>query len=556
MLQTLKIENYAIIDALDIDFSPGLNTITGETGAGKSILLGALSLLSGSRTDTSVIRDGEQRCVIEGNFLISPYSDILQPLFQENELDWEEQLTIRRVVSSNGKSRAFVNDLPVNLQVLKSITEPLIDIHSQHQTLLLSTTGFQTRIVDIVAGQEKTAKEYRLLYQKWNRLTRELAACEQQARERLKERDYLSFQAEQLAGLKYIPGESQTLQAEENLLTHAEEIATVLNECGEALLADEQGVNSAVRRMAGQLARLIPNYPQAEELAQRMESVRTELKDLAQEMESRRDRIEIDPARLEQVRRRLDEIYTLGQKHQIDDPEEFPGLLERLERQLESMDDADRRTEGLKKEIATLEESIDRLAAGLSEGRRKTAPKISKSVRESLQELGIAGASFEVRIEPLPEGSRTADGTDTVKMLFSANTGMAPQPIEQVASGGEMSRVMLALKGLTARSKLMPTVIFDEIDTGVSGRVADKMGEIIARMGTQVQVLNITHLPQIASKGEHHYYVHKQPAPTGETTRIRKLGPAEREEHIAAMLSGTQVTDAARKQAAELLKNS
>lgn len=551
MLRELKVENYAVIRQLDIEFHPGLNIITGETGAGKSILLGALSLLGGAKADTGMIRDGAAHCVIEGTFGIGEYKNPeLEVLFEEYDLDYEDTITIRRMVSGNGKSRAFVDDIPVNVSALKAIMERLVDIHSQHQSLLLAGSGFQTRTVDAVAGNGPLFEQYAGHYKQLKALKTELTKAETAAETAIRERDYLQHQLDELLELNLKSGETAKLENEQNVLTHAEEIATALNECNGLMTDDEFGINAKIKGMAATLERLGTMYAPAEELGRRMESAYLELKDLASECESGRDSVEINPGRLEQVNERLDAIYGLCQKHTLQNGEELIAFREELDRKLQTLHEADEDIVRLRKEIEALQEKAESEAARLSTSRSKAAREIKKHVETTLKELGIQGAVFEVQVEPARE--LTPTGQDRLAMLFSGNPGTAPQPIENVASGGEMSRVMLALKGLAAQRMKLPTVIFDEIDQGVSGHVADKMGEIIARMGESMQVLNISHLPQVAAKGGHHYHVEKD---TRNGTRIRELKPEERLEHIAMMLSGSQVTEAARKQAGELLKN-
>ncbi len=558
MLRELHIENYAIIEKLDIEFFEGLNIITGETGAGKSILLGAIGLLSGGRADSSTIRDGAQTLVAEATFDIEGYG--LQSFFAANDLDYAPQITIRRTVNTAGKSRAFVDELPVTLGVLKELTERLIDIHSQHQTLLLGGSNLQTEIVDSVAGHLPVVTNYTALFRELTASKAALAKAEKASADAIRERDYTQHQLEQIEALNLRPGEQQELEEEQNTLSHAEEIVAALDYCAAATegAGEEGGVNETLRQLVGTLARLSERYPAAEALRERTESVRLEMRDLASEFTSKRDIITIDPARLAAVNERLDAIYTLCQKHGLQEGNQLIELQRTLDERLQAMDNADERITALRKKIEALDAEATALAAAITAERLKAVPVIEKHVVDTLADLGISGAQFVVRITPLGGGESDGElgpsGADCIAMLFSGNAGMAPQPIEKVASGGEMSRVMLSLKELVARSVKLPTIIFDEIDAGVSGRVADRMGEIIVSMSETMQVLNITHLPQVAAKGSHHYHVYKTGGTEeGSGTHIRRLSADERVEHIATMLSGSNVTEAARAQAAVLL---
>lgn len=545
MLRELTIQNYAIIDTLSIEFSQGLNIITGETGAGKSILLGALSLLAGTRADAAVIKDNTRNCILEATFEIEGYG--LEPFFAENDLEHHNTISMRRTIAPTGRSRAFVDDTPVSLTLLRTLSDRLIDIHSQHQTLLLAEDSFQTRIVDVVAENGATLLKFQETFGQLRKAERELQHLTESAQEAARRREYLTYQLDQLeeAGIK--AGEESLLEEEQQTLSHATEIAESLSYTDSAIFDDEQGMALLLKNITNSLGRIKRHYPAAEELHSRSNALYLELRDMGEDARRMLDNLEIDPARLTQVEERLNTIYTLCQKHGASDSNHLLELKAQMEEELMSLNEGEDKIEELKNTIETLSSQTIETAAKITTARAGVTHKIEQHVVHTLKELGIKDAQLKIEITPAKQ--LTASGADTIAFLFSGNRGVEPQPIEQVASGGEMSRVMLSLKGLIAKHIKLPTIIFDEIDTGVSGAVADRMGEIIYAMSHHMQVLNITHLPQVAAKGDNHYFVYKDNG-----THIRKLTPEQRIEQIALMLSGSNITDAARTQAAELLK--
>lgn len=546
MLKELSIKNYAIIDSLEIEFSRGLNIITGETGAGKSILLGALSLVAGSRADAAVISDSAQNCVAEAVFEISDYG--LEPFFEQNDLDYNPTVTVRRVIMPNGRSRAFVDDTPVTLNVLRDLSARLIDIHSQHQTLLLSDNDFQTNVVDAVAQNSGLVAQYHTIYNSIKEYTRRLKQLREASAESARRRDYLTFQVEQIAALEIKPNEIEELDAEADTLTHATEIAEALNQCTSILDADEVGVVQLLRNVMSAMSRTSTKHAPSGELRDRVESSYLELRDIAQQSATELEKIEINPTRLDMVQQRLDALNTLCHKHGVETTAQLLELNQAMELELQQLSSNEDMILELEKQEKELTDKAMELGTKISATRAKVAPLIEKHICQSLASLGIPNAKMIVEIAPKNE--LTQSGTDHIEMLFSANVGSPAQRIDSVASGGEMSRLMLSIKSLVSQKMKLPTVIFDEIDTGVSGAVADRMGQIIMEMGGQMQVLNITHLPQVAAKGQNHYLVYKDKG-----THIRKLSDSERIEHIAMMLSGAAVTDAAREQAKVLMNN-
>lgn len=546
MLKDLSIRNYAIIDSLDIEFSKGLNIITGETGAGKSILLGALSLVAGSRADAAVISKQDQNCVAEAVFDISGYG--LESFFEHNDLDYNQTITVRRVIAPNGRSRAFIDDSPVTLNVLKELISKLIDIHSQHQTLLLSDHDFQTNVVDAVAQNGSLLGQYTTIYSSMKECSRKLRQLREASAESARRKDYLTFQVEQIAQMEIKAGEIEELEAEVNTLTHATEIAEALNQCATILEAEEIGVVQLLRNIMSSMSRTSSKHSPSGELRDRVESAYLEIRDIAQQSAIELEKVEINPARLDLAQQRLDALNSLCHKHGVETTAELLELNGQMENELLELNSGEDIITALEKEEADLTVKAFDLAAKISATRAKVAPMIEKHICQTLASLGILNAKMIVQINDTKE--LTAKGTDHIEMLFSANASSAAQRIDSVASGGEMSRLMLSIKSLVSQKMKLPTVIFDEIDTGVSGAVADKMGQIIMQMATQMQVLNITHLPQVAAKGDNHYLVYKDNG-----THIKKLTSTERIEHIAMMLSGSEVTQAAREQAKVLINN-
>lgn len=549
MLRNLHIQNYALIDLLDIEFHKGLNIITGETGAGKSILLGALGLILGQRADSSVLKDTSKSCVVEGLFDISTYD--LKRFFADNDLDYYDSTIIRRQINEAGKSRAFVNEVPVTLNVLKELSSKLIDIHSQHESLLLGTGHFQLTVLDSFAGIAPSIAEYSILYAKYREAREKLELLEQNLAKDKADFDYYNHQLQELNEAKLKLGEVPELEDLQKKLTHAEEIKSALTLTHEALNGGEAAIVSVIREAETALKRIEGFYASAKLLADRLESCRIELRDIATEAEAQNISIELDPEQLEQVSLRLDRLFMLLQKHRLSSVDELIALRDDLDARVASVSNADYNIEQQRKELEQVRAKLTDSASKLSKARAKVAPAMEKQVVEILDELGIKFGNFKVDIRQSSEFH--AWGTDMVQFLFSANKAMPLQDLSKTASGGELSRLMLSLKSLMAQSSNLPTIIFDEIDTGVSGEIADKMGRIINRMSAGMQVINITHLPQIASKGKHHYMVYKDHSTSVSATRIKELSADERVVEIAKMLSGETVTDAALSNAKALL---
>ncbi len=552
MLQTLSIENYALIDKLDISLPGGLSIITGETGAGKSILLGALSLILGQRADTSALKDSSRNCMVEAAFSIEGYG--LEDFFMSNDLDYETNTTIRRVISPNGKSRAFVNEIPVNLNVLKDLGEKLIDIHSQHQNLLIGATAFQAAVVDAQAGHSSILASYKQAFKAYREAFNALTEWQNKAKEAKAEHDYLLFQHNELNAVQLKAGEQQELEEELKQLTHAEEIKTALTKANAVLADEELSTDNLLREAVHTLQKISIVLPAAQELSERLNSTRIEVRDINNEIEILNGKTDISPERLTIVENRLNTIYSLQQKHHLSSIEELIVLHENIKEKLNSIENFDQVLQQLQATHDLQYKMASSLAEKMSEQRKSTSPGIEQHISSMLQHLGMPHAAFRILINDTEE--LHAGGKNTITFLFSANKEIAPQELARIASGGEISRVMLCLKSLMARSSGLPTMIFDEIDTGVSGDIADKMGNIVYELSKSIQVVSITHLPQVAGKGDAHFVVYKQENSAGvTTTNIKSLNADERVMEIAKMLSGQNITQAAIENAKELLKS-
>ncbi|MDR0711037.1 MAG: DNA repair protein RecN [Prevotellaceae bacterium] len=550
MLQSLIIENYALIDKLEISFRQGLNIVTGETGAGKSILLGAIGLLLGQRTDVAALKNKERSCVVEGVF--EETNRDVEPLFEANDIDFSSNVTIRRIISPNGKSRAFINDQPVTLSALKDIGESLVDIHSQHQNMLLQNAAFQLRVVNLLADNKKIQDDYESAFANFKQAARQLSDLEEQARLSQKDIDYFTHLFNELKAANLQEGEQAGLEGEQQQLTHAEEIKMTFTRVAALLSSEEACATGMLHEASAMLDKMGGIFTKAEPLAERLQSTLIEVRDVARDVEDIAESTEVNVDRLSEVNERLDLIYALQKKHKAGTVEELIAVREQLRQKVSLVENMDEQLAAARKERDALHEEAKKLAELLSKTRRKVFPAIESHVVSMLRELGMPSAAMLVEYSELPELSPT--GKDEIRFLFSANKGTPPQDIARIASGGEISRLMLSLKSLVAWTGNLPTIIFDEIDTGVSGEVADRMGVIISELGKSIQVVNITHLPQIASKGQTHFLVYKVETASGATTGIRQLSDAERVTEIAKMLSGQSLSEAAIKNAKELLR--
>ena len=548
MLKRLYIKNFTLIDELDIDLYQGFSVITGETGAGKSIILGAIGLLLGQRADTKTIKD---RCVIEAHFDISRYG--MEAFFTENDIEYDpSDCIIRRELTTAGKSRAFINDTPVQLTLLKELGEQLIDIHSQHQNLLLNKQDFQLSVVDIIADNAQLLAQYQQTYSQYLSVTKKLETMKDDIARNRQNQDFLQFQFDELSNANLVSNEQEELEQKSDTMSHAEEIKSALYEADNTLSAEDTGIVSALRSARTALNGIQHVFPDASELAQRLESSYIELKDISEEISSQLERVDFDPAELDAINSRLDRLYDLEKKYHVETVDELIAKRDDLKLQLNNIENSDEALAELQQQLSVLMTKAKKEANVLTKRREKASKQIEMEMQSRLIPLGMPNVRFNIQ---MTEDTLGHTGQDKVAFLFSANTSTPLQPVSQVASGGEIARVMLSLKAMISGAVKLPTIIFDEIDTGVSGKIAEKMAEIMQEMGNhERQVISITHLPQIAALGSTHYKVEKQETTQGTISRMTQLTPEERIHEIAQMLSGSDISDAAIQNAKQLLR--
>ena len=551
MLKHLYIKNFTLIDELNIELFQGFSVITGETGAGKSIILGAIALLLGQRADSKTIKAGADKCVIEAHFDLTRYG--MDDFFTENDIENDpDDCIVRRELLSSGKSRAFINDTPVQLTMLKELGERLVDVHSQHQNLLLNKQDFQLGVVDIFADDEQALSQYQQTYKAYHQVRQALDELKDSIERNRQNADFLKFQCEELTQANLTEGEQEELEQQSDTMSHSEDIKSALYEADNALSGEQIGVVSSLRSALYDLRKISEVYPAAAELEQRVDTCYIELKDIAQEVSNHLDRIDFDPAEMDAVTNRLDKLYSLEKKYHVDTVEELIAKRDELTVQLNNIENSDEALADLQQQLDQLHEKASQEAAALTKLRTKAAKTIEAEMQTKLVPLGMPNVRFSVDIAREPLG---LSGQDKVAFLFSANTSTPLQPISQVASGGEIARVMLSLKAMISGAVKLPTIIFDEIDTGVSGKMAEKMAEMMQEMGNHGrQVISITHLPQIAALGSTHYKVEKQETVFGTVSSMKQLSDEERINEIAQMLSGSDVSDAAIANAKQLLK--
>ena len=551
MLKHLYIKNFTLIDTLDIELHPGFSVITGETGAGKSIILGAIGLLLGQRADSKTIKQGTDKCVIEAHFDLSRYD--MEAFFAENDIEYDiDDCIIRRELTAAGKSRAFINDTPVQLSMLKELGDRLMDIHSQHQNLLLNKQDFQLNVVDILANDSKELDTYRQTFSEYRKAEQELSQLREDIERNRQNVDFLQFQYDELSSANLHEGELEELEQKSDTMTHSEDIKSALYETDNAFQGEENGIIRALRSSISAMNGISKVFPDAQELSERMDSAYIELKDIAAEISDHLENIYFDPSELDSVNNRLDKLYSLLKKYKTETIEELITIREDLKEKLNNIENSDEALEAQQEAVAKLKTDVEKKADILTKLRTKAAQLIEKDMQNRLVPLGMPNVRFTIDVtKEHPDNY----GQDKIAFLFSANTSTQLQPVSQVASGGEIARVMLSLKAMISGAVKLPTIIFDEIDTGVSGKIAEKMAEIMQEMGNnERQVISITHLPQIAALGSTHYKVSKEETAQGTTTSMTMLSPDERIREIAQMLSGSDVSDAAIQNAKELLK--
>ena len=551
MLKHLYIKNFTLIDELDIEFRQGFSVITGETGAGKSIILGAIALLLGQRADSKAIKQGADKCVIEAHFDLTRYD--LDAFFAENDIENDpEDCIVRRELLASGKSRAFINDTPVQLSMLKELGERLVDVHSQHQILLLNKQDFQLGVVDIFSDDEKELAQYQQSFRQYQQVKQSLEDLKESIERNRQNADFLRFQCDELTQANLVEGEQEELEQRSDTMSHSEDIKRALYEADNALGAEQTGVVSALRSTLYELRKIGDVYPVAAELEERVDSCYIELKDIAQEVSSHLERIDFDPMEMDAVTNRLDKLYDLEKKYHVETVEELIAKRAELSEQLDNIENSDEALSALQQQLQQLHKQACQEADALTRLRAKAAKRIESEMQQKLVPLGMPHVRFSVEISPEPLG---LSGQDKIAFMFSANTSTPLQPISQVASGGEIARVMLSLKAMISGAVKLPTIIFDEIDTGVSGKMAEKMAEMMQEMGDHGrQVISITHLPQIAALGTTHYKVEKQETAQGTVSSMKQLNETERIHEIAQMLSGSDVSEAAIANAKQLLK--
>lgn len=554
MLKLLDIKNFTLIDHLQMQFYPGFSVITGETGAGKSIIIGAIGLLMGNRADARQVKQGRDKCVIEATFDLSVYhSDVLKDFFVANDLDYEpSECMLRREINATGKSRAFVNDTPVTLSTMRELGEQLIDVHSQHQNLLLNKEDFQLNVVDIIARDKAQLADYRKSFADYRTAKKKVEDLRLQLQRNRDEEDFLRFQQKELSDANLQADEQQELEQTAETMSHAEDIKRILHQTDECLSGDDGGIVNATRMLGSELHGIEDVYSEAGELAERLDNCFIELKDISQEVASRMDDVEFDPQLFNEITSRLDTIYSLQQKYHVSTNAELLTKLQDIDDQLANIDNGDEQLREVELRVESLRNVCTEKAALLTKLRSKAAAEVESELSRLLVPLGIPKVRFKVEIL---SSDLSVSGADKVVFLFSANSSTQMQPVAQVASGGEIARVMLSLKAMISKAIGLPTIIFDEIDTGVSGRVAEQMAHIMRDMGdAHRQVICITHLPQIAAAGSNHYKVAKAETANGTISTMSQLSPEERVDEIAQMLSGSDITKAAVDNALSLLK--